>query len=77
MMPCVKTYFLFIMTGVGKGCFNIFVGGIMMFNAVSGANILYSICGWCLIASGFIFLFLSRVKKMSDEDLERAMSVYA
>ena len=30
-----------------------------------------------MIASGFIFLFLSKVKHMSDDDLQRAMSVYA
>ncbi len=30
----------------------------------------------CLIASGFLFVFLSRVKKLSDEDLQRATSIY-
>ena len=29
------------------------------------------------MASGCIFLFLSKVKKMEDEDLVRALSVYA
>lgn len=30
-----------------------------------------------LIVSGFIFIFLAKVKNMSDEDMTRALSVYA
>ena len=31
---------------------------------------------WAMIASGVIFIFLSKVKKMSDDDLHRAISLY-
>ena len=33
--------------------------------------------GSALIASGLIFIFLAKVKNMSDEDMTRALSVYA
>ena len=36
-----------------------------------------SIAGWALIASGAAFLFLSKVKNMSDDEMQRALSVYA
>ena len=34
------------------------------------------IVGCCLIGSGLLFVFLSKVKKLSDEDLQRATSIY-
>ena len=36
-----------------------------------------SFMGVAMIISGIIFLFLSKVKNMSDDDLQRALSVYA
>ena len=74
MMPCVKRNFFFLMTGVGKGGFNIFVGTLLFMNKGDTASFLM---GWAMIASGCVFLFLSKVKNMSDEDLQRALSVYA
>ena len=71
-MPCVKVNFFFLMTGVGKGLFNMFVGTLLFLNYTTSSTIM----GWAMIASGAIFLFLSKVKNMSDDDLHRALSVY-
>ena len=64
-MPCVKRNFLFLMTGVGKGIFNAFVGTLLFMNDDTPSIIM----GWAMIVSGLIFIFLSKVKKMSDEDM--------
>ena len=72
-MPCVKRNFFFLMTGLGKGFFNMFVGTLLFLNGDTASDLM----GWAMIISGCIFIFLSRVKNMSDSDLERAMSVYA
>ena len=45
--------------------------------AGNGGGAMNLIAGWALIASGLAFLFLSKVKNMSDEDMQRALSVYA
>ena len=65
MMPCIKENFFFLMTGVGKGIFNIFVGTLLLLNKNGPSYI----CAYAMILSGLAFLFLSKVKKMSDEDL--------
>ena len=72
-VPCVKRNFFFLLTGMGKGLFNMFVGSLLFVNSDS----LMIVAGWAMIASGLIFIFLSRVKKMSDDDLNRAISLYA
>ncbi len=74
-MPCVARNFFFILTGVGKGLFNIFVGTLLFLND-DGVNP-SMILGFCLIFSGLTFLFLSYCKKMTDTDLQRATSLYA
>ena len=61
------------MTGIGKGLFNVFVGTLLFLNADTMSYIM----GGAMILSGFVFLFLSKVKNMSDDDLHRALSVYA
>ena len=61
------------MTGVGRAGFNIGVGTLLFLNS----DILSTIAGCALIASGLILLYLSKVKNMSDVELNRAMSVYA
>ena len=79
MMQCVKKNFLFLLTGVGKGAFNIFVGTLLFLNEGAKADgaVMNLIAGWALIASGLAFLFLSKVKNMSDDEMQRALSVYA
>lgn len=62
------------MTGVGKGIFNIFVGGVLF---IAGDDIMDKIMGWAMVGAGCIFLFLSIVKKMTDEDLQSAVSAMA
>lgn len=57
---------------MGKGFFNLFVGSLMLINK----DLFSIIVGCCLIGSGLLFLFLSKVKKLSDEDLQRATSIY-
>ena len=63
-----------MMTGVGRGCFNIYVG-LLMFLTLGDKVIINYIMGIALIVSGLIFLFLSKFKHMSDEDINRAVSV--
>ena len=71
-MPCVKRNFMFLLTGIGKGIFNIMVGILLFVNDSAPARLM----GVAMIASGFAFLFLSKYKNMSDDDLNRAMSLY-
>jgi hypothetical protein len=63
------------MTGIGKGLFNIFVGSILLNIGLSDSSILNKVMGPCIMGSGFIFLFLSLFRNMSDEELQRAVSV--
>lgn len=65
MMPCIKENFFFLLTGIGKGFFNIFVGTLLLLNGDTASFLM----AWAMIGSGFALLFLSKVKKMSDEDL--------
>ena len=71
-MPCVGKNFFFLMTGVGKGVFNMFVGTLLFLNEEGASNIM----GASMVASGLAFLFLSKVKNMSDDDMQRALSIY-
>ena len=68
----IKKQFLFLMTGIGKGAFNIFVGFLML---VKSQSIPSWIMGIGMILVGILFIFLSKYKEMSDEDLNRAVSV--
>ena len=61
------------MTGVGKGIFNCFVGTLLFLNEDDG---MAQIMGWAMIGAGLAFIFLSKVKNMSDDDMQRALSVY-
>lgn len=77
-MPCVEKNFFFLCTGLGKGCFNVFVGSLLLINMRENQpEISQAIMGFSMIGSGLIFIFLSKVKKMEDDDLIRALSVYA
>jgi hypothetical protein len=79
MMACVKRNFLFLLSGIGKGVFNIFIGTLLFLNHDSsgGTGLYNELMGGALLVSGLIFIFLSKVKNMSDEDMTRALSVYA
>ena len=72
-MPCVGRNFFFLMTGIGKGIFNIFVGTLLFLNENDG---MATLMGWAMIGSGLAFIFLSKVKNMSDDDMQRALSIY-
>ena len=60
------------MTGFGKGVFNIFVGSLLFINEHSYGG---AIMGTMMCLVGGVFIFLSKYKQMSDEDLIRAVSV--
>lgn len=64
------------MTGVGKGLFNCFVGACLFVSDAkegdSGVS-LDEILGFAMFGAGGVFLFLSLVKKMSDEELLNAV----
>ena len=71
-MPCVKRNFMFLLTGMGKGFFKIFVGLLLFINNTTPTDIM----GAAMIFSGGILIFLSKYKNMSDDDLNRALSLY-
>ena len=66
-MPCIARNFYFILTGMGKGTFNLFIGFLIFCSGYTG------IIGFCLavlfIFSGFFIVFLSYCKNMTDEHL--------
>ena len=67
-LKLIKDNFLFLMTGLGKGLFNIFVGTLLCF-LTSNTSVVQYVCGYAMITAGLIFLFLSCVKNVSDEEL--------
>ena len=71
-MEFVRKNFLFLMTGFGKEIFNIFVGSLLFINEHSYGG---ALMGISMILVGCAFIFLSKYKQMSDEDLVRAVSV--
>ena len=71
-MPCVARDFYFIQTGMGKGAFNVFCG-LLLFVDVD--NLFSAIMAVAMGASGIVFVFLSRCRHMSDEQLQRATSI--
>ena len=73
-MVCIRRNFLFMMTGIGKGFFNIFVGSMLFFNG-DGTISASFFMGWAMIIGGCIFIFLSRFRQLSDEDINRAVSI--
>ena len=81
-MKCIRNNFLFLLTGKGKGTFNIFVGCILFFaNAVktSGRNVVTDVAGYVCVGSGLGMIFLSVFKMTSeawidDKNMEIKMS---
>ena len=73
-LKLIKENFLFLLTGTGKGLFNIFVGSLL-FIVNNQATLMQTLMGIGLCVSGLIFLFLSCWKNVSDEELQRAVSV--
>ena len=74
-MPCIGRNFFFLLTGVGKGVFNIFVGTLLFLNR-PGSFSPSVVLAFCFIFSGLVFLSLSCCKKMTDDELQRATSLY-
>ena len=66
---------LFMSTGYGRGCFNIFTGMFLFFSndddGILNAN---NIAGAAITFCGFVFLFLSKFKDLSESDLDRHAS---
>ena len=76
-MPCIEKNFYFLMTGYGKGAFNILVGATLFIASAGESAIGNEIMGWCMIFAGCVFIFLVRYKGMSDDDLHRSLSIMA
>ena len=74
-MPCIGRNFFFILTGIGKGVFNIFIGTLLFLNK-PGEFSPSAVLGWMFVVSGLLFIFFSKFKKMTDADLQRATSLY-
>ena len=71
-MPCIARNFYFILTGLGKGAFNFFCGLLLLIDDDRWESRIMAII---MLASGIVFVFLSRCRHMSDEQLQRAMSI--
>ena len=73
-MKCIKNNFLFLLTGLGKGLFNIFVGCILFYTTASNGtakrSITTDIAGYVCIGSGLMLLFLSRFKMISEANID-------
>ena len=77
-MPCISRNFFMILTGGGKGLFNIFVGLLLYITAGYENNYIFDLLvGILLVSSGIFFLFLSKCSNMSDDQLQRATSINA
>jgi len=74
-MPCIGRNFFFLLTGIGKGAFNMFIGSLLFLNH-PGEFSASLILGIVLMVSGIIFMLLSCCKKMTDDELQRASSLY-
>merc|ERR1711935_111056 len=66
--------YLFIMTGKGRGCFNIIVG-LLIFITNPRTTVPEYLMGFLLLFSGMFILFLTLCTKASNDDILRAMSV--
>ena len=71
-MKFIRRNFLFMLTGRGKGAFNIFVGTLLFNDTTHLPSILM---GAAMIFAGCIFIFLTSVRNISDDELDRAVSV--
>merc|ERR1712070_1201057 len=74
-MNCIARNFFFILTGMGKGLFNVFIGTLLFLNDPEEINA-STFLGCAFLISGCIFMFLSKFKNMTDSDLQRATSLY-
>ena len=68
-MPCISRNFFLILTGGGKGIFNIFVGLLLYVTHGDETTGFSSIVGYFFVASGFFFIFLSKCSNMTDDQL--------
>ena len=66
--------YLFIMTGKGRGLFNIFVGSLL-FITTAKTTVASLIMGILLCLSGLFILYLSCCNKMTDVQIQRNFSV--
>ena len=71
-MPCIAQNFYLILTGMGKGMFNIFIGLLLL---CSSDKALSQVMASIMLISGAVFIFLSKYRNMSDEALQRATSI--
>ena len=73
-MNVVKKNMLFMSSGYGKGCFNLFTGMLLFINSEDKLFTPNNIAGLAISISGIIFIFLSKFKDLSESDLDRHAS---
>ena len=69
---CIRNNFLFLLTGTGKGVFNIFVGCVIFYvgeGTGSTFDLFNIIVGWTCIGTGLVFVFLAQVRQLSEADI--------
>ena len=73
---CIKRNFLFMLTGKGKGLFNIFVGSIIIACDTGKSVAWYNYAmGGASMGTGLLFIGLSTCRNMTDDQLDAAMAV--
>lgn len=70
----VMENYLFMVTGKGRGLFNIFVGSLL-FLTTAKATIASTIMGVALCLAGLFILYLSCCGRMTDVEIQRNLSV--
>ena len=63
------------MTGMGRGMFNLYVGGLLFLSKGDKQSIGNIVMGIAMLGAGCIFVFLSKFKQISDDEIIRAVSV--
>ena len=64
------------MTGFGKGCFNIFAGLMLFFQAERGKLLdPNNIIGAAMSFVGIVFIVVSKMKDMDGDDVDRTASL--
>ncbi len=63
-MKFIKSNFLFMFTGWGKGCFNIFIGTLVFNNR--RIDFFNKAMGWLFIITGFGYMILGQIKDIDE-----------
>ena len=66
--------FYLLLTGHGKGIFNIIIGSLLLINYEDTFSYILAAC---VSLAGIFFIILSCLRNLSDENLEKVTAIYA